>query len=75
MNVSDSDTEMLKLLAARLERLSADCTWAHRGSGIRGQVLRALDRLERGEAASELDLARLSEMAFKVLEEAAREIR
>jgi hypothetical protein len=66
---------MLKMLAARLERLSADCAWAHRGSGVRGQVLRALDQLERGEHRTEFDLEQLCRTAFKILEEAAREIR
>jgi len=74
MNPPASDLELLKLLAARLERLSADSHWAHRASGIRGQVLRTLDRIESGSGDPGPDLSPLIQAAFKVLENAAREI-
>jgi len=71
MDPTSPDLELLRLLAARLERLSADSHWAHRASGVRGQVLRAIEQMEKGEPyASE----RLIEAGFRVLRLAAREI-
>ena len=73
------------LLIRRLERLSADSTWARRASGCRGALLKLLDesqRLPAGVPAAEqpkpdLDLARLRfimEKGFEMLVKAAREI-
>jgi acyl-coenzyme A thioesterase PaaI-like protein len=65
-------------LAARLERLSADSTWAHRASGVRGSLLRWLDdyAANPAPAAGELQqLNRLVTVAFEILTQAAREIR
>lgn len=42
----------LKLLVDRLERISADSTWAHQASGLRGSLLLILDQLNRGESVS-----------------------
>jgi hypothetical protein len=68
------DTQVLlanaKLLAARLERLSADSAWAHRASGVRGQILRALT----GPQPDYETLAAAVAYGFWVLENAAREI-
>jgi hypothetical protein len=64
------DLDLLELLARRLERLSADSKWAHRASGIRGQMLRALEATEDGGQGTE----ELIEAAFAILERAAREI-
>jgi hypothetical protein len=58
-----------------LERLSADSAWAHRASGLRGSLWRALavppERRDDGYYAR---LAPLVETAFWMLEQAAREI-
>jgi hypothetical protein len=68
------------LLISRLERLSADSYWAHRASGLRGALLRSLERLESGEAgeAGEKEetaqLDRLFQRGFDILAKAAREI-
>lgn len=70
-----------RLLAARLERLSADSLWAHRASGLRGALLRSLEEWERHTAnqpdsESQL-LARLDQLTqrgFAILARAAREI-
>lgn len=35
------------LLVSRLERLSADSYWAHQASGVRGSLLRLLDRYQQ----------------------------
>jgi hypothetical protein len=69
------------LLISRLERLSADSYWAHRASGLRGALLRSLERLENGEGgeAGEKEetarLDRLFQWGFEILARAAREIK
>ena len=40
--------ELLKRLVDRLERLSADSTYAHQASGLRGTLLRYIERIETG---------------------------
>lgn len=70
--------EQATLLVARLERLSADSYWAHRASGLRGAMLRSIERLESVEADEKEEterLDRLFQMGFEILARAAREIR
>jgi acyl-coenzyme A thioesterase PaaI-like protein len=65
-------------LAARLERLSADSTWAHRASGVRGSLLHWLDDYAVNPAPTAGELQRLNLLvngAFEILTQAAREIR
>jgi hypothetical protein len=66
------------MLVARLERLSADSTWAHRASGLRGSLLRHLERIEAQSSQSSIDelnhLDTLSKTAFDILTKAASEI-
>jgi hypothetical protein len=64
-------------VTAMLERLSADSVWAHRASGLRGSLLKALDNLEtRQPTPAEMsELNRLIQIGFEILEKAAREIR
>jgi hypothetical protein len=68
------------LLAARLERLSADSSWAHRASGLRGSLLRAIqDRKEDPEnrrisPETVHQIEKLLDRGFYILECAAREI-
>jgi hypothetical protein len=66
-----------RLLIARLEHLSVDSHWAHRASGLRGNLLRALEQVEAGSATPEqvVLLQRLMEQGFEILIRAAREIR
>lgn len=66
--------ELLRLLATRLERLSADSRWARRASGLRGNIIKVLERADAGEpvAARRLDL--LIDSAFDILRQAARDI-
>jgi len=66
------------MLVARLERLSADSYWAHRASGLRGALLRCIERLESGVADEKEETARLDRLfqrGFEILARAAREIR
>ena len=60
---------LIDMLVARLERLSADSYWAHQASGVRGSLLRTIEN-ERLES-SDVDI--LVEMGFDFLEKAARE--
>ena len=57
-------------LLSRLERISADSVVAHRASGVRGAMLRIL---EKPEQASEKEVDRLIESAYDLLVKAARE--
>ncbi len=75
MSGSQNPTHTLaetRLLAQRLERLSADSSWARRASGVRGGLLRALDSLENGITPP--GLGGLLEHARHILIQAAREI-
>jgi hypothetical protein len=75
--VDKQELELIKRLTERLEHLSADSAYAHRASGLRGSLLRSIDRLEAGENVSGEDQARLNELVgygFKILELAAKEI-
>ncbi len=72
--MKESDIQLLKLLAGRLERLNVDSLWARRASGTRGNIIKILAKIERGQ---EIDRARLSPLidrAFEVLTHAAQEI-
>jgi uncharacterized coiled-coil DUF342 family protein len=68
-------------LVHKLERISADSTWAHLSSGYRGSLWRAIDRLERllaqktlpsSQEIERLDL--LMQRGYDLLYRAAREI-
>jgi hypothetical protein len=70
-----------QLVTSRLERLSVDSYWAHRASGLRGSLLRCLERLESAPPGSPSladELARLEQLiqlAYQILARAAGEIR
>ena len=68
-----ADAQLLQLLLSRLERVSADSYWAHRASGIRGALLRALESLENGENARENQTKQIVEAGFSILEAAAKD--
>lgn len=66
--------DLLRLLTARLERLSADSHWARRASGLRGNLLKVLEEIDSGQevAADRVDL--LIDRGFEILRHAAQEI-
>ncbi len=66
--------ELVDRLVARLERLSADSTYAHQASGLRGTLLRQLERLEAGTEVNVDELDQLVERGYEILKDAAREI-
>jgi hypothetical protein len=71
---SPAHLQLLRLLVGRLERLSVDSRWARRASGLRGNLLKALEEGERGDPVPVERLDRLTEAAFEILRKAAQEI-
>ena len=65
---------LIQNLLARLERISADSVWAHRASGVRGSLLRLLEKSEKGHPIQGSELKRMMDLGFAVLEKAAEEI-
>jgi hypothetical protein len=75
--LDDLNLNLIKRLVERLEHLSADSIYAHRASGLRGSLLRYMERLEAGEQMDRASLAQLDQLVeygFQILELAAREI-
>ncbi|MGD0612864.1 MAG: hypothetical protein ABSB41_15280 [Anaerolineales bacterium] len=66
--------DLLRLLTARLERLSADSHWARRASGLRGNMLKVLEEIESGREVAPDRLELLIESSFEILRRAAQEI-
>ena len=71
--MDEAPFDQLKLVLARLERISADSVWAHRASGVRGALLRMLEMLENDRPVHKSTLKRLIELGFFILEQSARE--
>jgi hypothetical protein len=66
--------DLIRLLAARLERLSVDSIWARRASGLRRSLVKAIEAADScGEYPPE-QLDALIEHSFDILRKAAREI-
>jgi len=70
---SPQSIQLIRLLLTRLERVSVDSYWAHRASGVRGALLRALEKIEAGQSVDGSALKRLMDQGFQILERAARE--
>jgi hypothetical protein len=66
------------LLISRLERLSADSVWAHRASGLRGALLKAIEVQEApfvsARAVDSDRLQALVDYGFRLVENAAKEL-
>ncbi len=73
MENTKTQNQLLEMLLARLERISADSYWAHRASGVRGALLRVLEKLENGRPVSGSELKRLVDLGFRILENATME--
>ena len=67
-------TQLLRLLASRLERLSVDSHWARRASGLRGNIVKVLEEADSGMIVSADRLDLLTEAAFTILRRAAQDI-
>jgi len=72
--MNQADVELLRLLAKRLERLSADSHWARRASGLRGNIIKVLEEIDAGLNVEPARLNPLIDRAFEVLKHAAQEI-
>lgn len=72
--MGDQYLELLIRLSDRLERLSADSTYAHQASGLRGTFLRYIERIEAGVDMDDTELDQLVEYGFEILRLAAKEI-
>ncbi len=72
--IEPATADMLRMLAARLERLSADSLWARRASGARRSLLKSLELLESGETISTERADQLIRSALELLTRAAQEI-
>jgi len=74
--------EQARRLVYLLERLPADSQWAHRASGVRGALLRAIQQADGGEVLGEtgasqpdlLSVERLNEAGRAILVRAARDM-
>ena len=71
--MTDEPLRTLNLLLSRLERISADSSVAYRASGVRGAMLRLVEKIEDGKPVSSQDVKRLVESAYLLLQKAARE--
>jgi hypothetical protein len=69
----NDDIKLIGLLLTRLERVSVDSYWAHRASGIRGGLLRAIEDLEKGNPVGQTNVPELISSALNILTRAARE--
>ena len=77
------EIEQARLLVARLERISADSIWARRASGLRGALLKWLEKHDHLTNAGKNEeiftaqdsesIAFIMEMSYKMLERAAKE--
>jgi hypothetical protein len=66
--------ELLRLLASRLERLSADSHWARRASGLRGNIIKIIEMADTGKTIPVRRLDLLTNSAFDILRRAAEDI-
>lgn len=71
--MNDEQLRTLYFLLSRLERISADSSVAYRASGVRGAMLRVVEKLEAGRPVSSQDVRRLIESGYRLLEKAAVE--
>ena len=72
--MKESDIQLLKLLARRLERLNVDSLWARRASGTRGNIIKVLAEIDAGKEVDINRLPPLIDRAFEVLTQDAQEI-
>jgi hypothetical protein len=68
------DLELIKRLVDRLERLSADSTYSHQASGLRGSLYRYVECMETGTEIDKYEFNHLVELGFTILKNAAREV-
>ena len=77
MNTKESQKvlQLAETLLMRLEKISADSSWAHQASGVRASIAKILTREKLKPGSSSLQaLEDLIRLGFEVLESAAGEI-
>ena len=73
-STNTNQTQLLRLLISRLERLSVDSHWARRASGLRGNIVKVLEEVDSGREVSTARLELLTDAAFDILRRAAQDI-
>ncbi len=72
---SEHQQQLAHVLLNRLEKISADSSWAHQASGIRASMAKKISRSGLSLISSDCqDLEELLKMGFEILENAAGEI-
>ncbi|HWS23487.1 MAG TPA: hypothetical protein VN226_03545 [Anaerolineales bacterium] len=71
---SDHQIAYLRLLADRLERLSADSIWARRASGLRRSLIKALEHVDKKGTLNYDSAIFLTSACLEMLKKAAFEI-
>jgi hypothetical protein len=74
MSAMKPNMQLIHLVSERLERISADSTWAHRASGVRGALLRVLEEARGPFPTDQTEIKNTLSLAFKILEQAAKRI-
>ncbi len=70
----DEETlSLVGLLVARLERISADSVWAHKAGGVKGSLLKMVERIEKGRPIQSSKLEDMINLGFSILEKAVKE--
>jgi len=65
----DWSIQQARILVVRLEHLSVDSIWAHRASGLRGSILRFIEKYENNTSLDDPEkLNELLNMGFYILE-------
>lgn len=73
MESPEENEKIIRLLLPRLERISVDSYWAHRASGVRGALIKILERIETGQAINSESMKTNILIGFEILKEAAEE--
>jgi hypothetical protein len=68
-----AELRTMQFLLSRLERISADSVVAHRASGVRGAMLRVVEKIESGRPVRRQEVRRLIESGYLLLQKAAEE--
>jgi hypothetical protein len=67
----ETDHKLIRMLLARLERISVDSYWAHRASGVRGSLIKLVEQPDADTFIPSKEASKLMEMGFIILEQAA----
>lgn len=74
MGKLQTEAQSIRILLARLERISADSHWAHRASGLRGALLRVMENMENDGQIERRKVEQLVTTSYKILENAGKDL-